>query len=29
MESRDDVGNVILEVKDLKMYFPIYQGVLR
>src|SRR5688500_8853616 len=29
MESRDDVGNVILEVKDLKMYFPIYRGLLR
>ena len=29
MESRDDVGNVILEVKDLKMYFPIYRGVIR
>ena len=29
MESRDDIGNVILEVKDLKMYFPIYRGVIR
>jgi oligopeptide/dipeptide ABC transporter ATP-binding protein len=29
METKDDVGNIILEVKDLKMYFPIYRGVIR
>ncbi len=29
MGTKDDTGNILLEVKDLKMYFPIYGGLIR